>query len=85
MVSWSKFKSDIMHPTTGYWCVQSQYGQCNHGMVSGIVYLLWAPHLGTKLLLQVFLSSLIRRVSSTGPMGIQETETLDVLDGIDIY
>ena len=42
------------------------------------------PTLGAKLLSQVYLSLLARRGSSTGPTGIQDTETLGILDGIDI-
>ena len=42
------------------------------------------PTLGAKLLLWFFLSSLARRGLSTGPMGIQDTETLGILDSIDI-
>ena len=32
----------------------------------------------------VFPLSLVRRGLSTGPMGIQDTQTLDMLDGVDI-
>ena len=53
------FKSDIMWLTTGYRCVQLLCEQCKSGMISGSVYLSTeGPTLGTKLLLQVFLSFL---------------------------
>ena len=38
------------------------------------------PHIGHQLLSWVFFT---RRGLSTGPMGIQDTETLGILDGID--
>ena len=75
----STFKSDIVWLTAGS-CIGSASGEWPLE-----VPIYCGPHIGHKIVVMGFPLSLTRRGLSTGPTGIQDTETLVILDGRDIY
>ena len=78
------FKSDIMWPTTGYMCSSCMSSTSVEWSLEVSIY--FGPHIRCQIVVMGFLLSLAKRGSSTGPMGIQESETLDrLLDGRYIY
>ena len=89
ILHFSPGKHDAFHSTfwSCGWPLNTGYLLCRQlkcWMVSACVYLSWSPHWVPSSCCRFSTVSLALRGLNTGPMGMNDTEALDILDGVDI-